>query len=265
MDMHTSHNDLSLQSAGKKPNWNLVVAGVVTITVIALVCLLIYSAYNQPRANPAEVRAKDSIAELVSATGMVLVGKPGRTEWNQITVGTRLIAGDLIQTDQSGTASIQYENGTTIDIQANTIFAVQSPGEGRMDITLPHQEANPSSVTSTPGQKNSSEAVASAGEGIEPPAFGKANGSELRPYMKLDRIIQYGRSLELIGKVEAGSHLSVNDESVDISGDGSFKHFTKPFPVSAQKVSLVMKVTDLAGRSRVETAAHDFNLHGGNE
>jgi hypothetical protein len=262
--MHTSHSDLSLQSAEKKPNWNLLIVGVVTITAIALVCLLIYSGYKQRSANSAGVRAKSPVAELVSATGIVLAGKPDRTEWNQVTIGARLMEGDLIQTDQSGTASIRYANGTTVAIQANTILAVRNPGGGRMDIGLPHQEANSSPVSSTSSeQQNPPDAVTSAGNGMEPAAFDKANGDEAHPYMQLSRIIPFGRSLELIGKVEAGSQLTVNDEIVDISGDGSFKHFTKPFPVSTQKVSLVMKVTDLASRSRVETATYDFNPHGG--
>jgi len=87
-------------------------------------------------------------------------------------------------------------------------------------------------------------------------------GSDNRHFMELERIIAFGRSLELIGTVEAGSRLVVNDEIVDISGDGSFKHFTKPFPVSAKKALLVMKVMDLAGRTRTETIAYEFNPRG---
>ena len=32
---------------------------------------------------------------------------------------------------------------------------------------------------------------------------------------------------------------------------------------SVEKANLVMKVTDLAGRTRVVAAVHDFNSHGG--
>ncbi len=265
MDIFTSHNELSIQSTGKRRNQKLLVAGVVTITGLVLACLLIYYRHTEPKAKSVEVQANNSVAELVSATGMVLTGKSGRTDWNQITVGARLAEGDLIQTDQSGTASIKYSTGATVTIQPNTIFTVRNPGDGSMDITLPLQQAELSSDAAHLDQQTSSEAGANAENGIEAPAFGKGNKSDLRPYMKLDRIIPFGRSLELIGEVEAGSRLTVNDESVEINGDGSFKHFTRPFPASAQKVSLVMKVTDLAGRSRVETATHDFNPHGGNE
>jgi hypothetical protein len=57
----------------------------------------------------------------------------------------------------------------------------------------------------------------------------------------------------------------VNSEIVDVAGDGSFKHFTNPFPVSARKVYLVMRVADLAGRTRIVTTTHDFGPQGGND
>ena len=67
----------------------------------------------------------------------------------------------------------------------------------------------------------------------------------------------------MVGNVEAGSRLSVNNEIVDVTGDGSFKHFTNPFPLSEQKARLVMMVTDLAGRTCVVEAVHDFNSRPG--
>jgi hypothetical protein len=80
------------------------------------------------------------------------------------------------------------------------------------------------------------------------------------PFLELQRIIPFGRSLELIGRVDPGSSLAINDETVEVTGDGSFKHFTKQFPPSAQKASLILKLTDLAGRTRVERAVHDFGI-----
>ena len=76
--------------------------------------------------------------------------------------------------------------------------------------------------------------------------------------LELQRIIPFGRSLELIGRVEPGSSLAINDETVEVTADGSFKHFTKQFPASTQKASLIMRATDLAGRTRVQRATHDF-------
>ena len=83
-------------------------------------------------------------------------------------------------------------------------------------------------------------------------------GRSKQPFLELQKIIPFGRSLELIGRVEAGSRLVVNDEFIEVSGDGSFKHFTKLFPISSERVRLVLRATDLAGRTRTLTAYHDF-------
>jgi hypothetical protein len=83
-------------------------------------------------------------------------------------------------------------------------------------------------------------------------------GAEMRPFLQLQKITPFGRSLELVGRVEAGSRLAVDNESVEVSGDGSFKHFTKLFPASSDRIRLELKATDLAGRTRTLTAYHDF-------
>jgi hypothetical protein len=81
----------------------------------------------------------------------------------------------------------------------------------------------------------------------------------LNPSLKLQRVIRFGRSLELVGEVEAGSRLQVNDESVDVQGDGSFKHFTKPFPASIQDAELVFTATNLAGKATVFITYYNFD------
>jgi hypothetical protein len=83
-----------------------------------------------------------------------------------------------------------------------------------------------------------------------------------RPYLELQKIVPYGRILELIGRIESGSNLLINNERVNVSGDGVFKHFTKQFPVSNNRIRLELVVTDLAGRTRTMTAFHDFRLGG---
>jgi hypothetical protein len=87
--------------------------------------------------------------------------------------------------------------------------------------------------------------------------------TEAQPHLELQKIIPFGRSLEIIGRVEAGSRLAVNNETVEVSGDGSFKHFTKPF-TSGNRIRLEIKATDLAGRTRILTAFHDFGSSGEN-
>jgi hypothetical protein len=86
----------------------------------------------------------------------------------------------------------------------------------------------------------------------------KNQGADMRPFLELQKIIPFGRSLELVGRVEAGSKLVVNNEFIEVTGDGSFKHFTKLFPASSDRVRLVLKATDLAGRTQTLTAYHDF-------
>jgi hypothetical protein len=223
--------------------------GIGLLFAAALVYLFLHRSGSSPEVTRVEAKTKDPVAELVSATGMVLTGKPGRAEWNEIAVGARLMEGDLIQTDKSGGATIRYSNGNTVTIQENTVLTVRNAGDGSMDIGVPAAEEAPAV-----GGTEDKAAVA---------AFNEARANEPDPLIRLDRIVQFGRSLELVGNVGAGSRLIVNNEIVDVAGDGSFKHFTNPFPASVQKANLDMKVSDLAGRTRVFAAVHDFNPHGG--
>ena len=117
----------------------------------ALVCLILHRSNSGPDVMRVEAKTKDPVAELVSATGMVLTGKPGLAEWNQIAVGARLMEGDLIQTDKSGGAGIRYSNGNTVTIQENTVLTVRSAGEGSMEISAPAAEEIPPSADSRAG------------------------------------------------------------------------------------------------------------------
>jgi hypothetical protein len=263
--MHSSHAHSLSDPAKKSGNRGLFVAGVLTLSGIVLVSLIFILKSHSREAKPVNVPSQESAAELVSATGMVFVSKPGRNDWQQVTVGARLLEGDLVQTDSSGEAAIRYSDGVTVSIQASTIFTVQNAGDGSMEISLPSQETTAPSGASTAGQEPSAPDIAQFDKNSEAPVLNDARANQASLFIKLDRIVPFGRSLELIGSVEAGSRLVVNDEIVDVAGDGSFKHFTNPFPVSAQKVRLVMRVTDLAGRIRIVTTTHDFNPHGGND
>jgi hypothetical protein len=131
-----------------------------------------------------------------------------------------------------------------------------------LNSSIPHPAGDPSSNASKTGERSASQHEAESGNSVA--ASSQTENSDIRPFMKLERIVAFGRSLELIGTVEAGSRLAVNDEHVEINGDGSFKHFTDPFPVTAQKVLVIMKVTDLAGRTRTESVAYNFNPRGRN-
>lgn len=234
----------------------VLIAGIVVLAGSAVVYMGFHRPGNVREVTRAEARTKDPVAELVSATGMVLAGKPGRTEWTQMAIGARLMEGDLVQTAKAGAAGIRYSNGNTVTIQENTVLTIRSAGDGSMEISVPTMGAEP--VPSAPGKGQEAKPV-----GLEDrnavAAFNEVRAGEPGPFIRLDRVIPFGRSLELVGKVEAGSRLSVNNEIVDVGGDGSFKHFTNPFPASDQKVNLLMRVTDLAGRTRAIAASHDFN------
>jgi hypothetical protein len=84
------------------------------------------------------------------------------------------------------------------------------------------------------------------------------NNEAFRASLKLLRIIRFGRSLELVGSVEAGSRLTLNDDPVEITGDGSFKHFTRPFPRAIKKINLVLKATNLAGETAELIEPYNF-------
>jgi hypothetical protein len=78
------------------------------------------------------------------------------------------------------------------------------------------------------------------------------------PVIELYKIVSFGRSLELVGRVDPGCSLSVNGETVDVEGDGSFKHFTKPFAGAARKVLFTLQARDLQGRVRNKSYTHEF-------
>jgi hypothetical protein len=261
MNMDLSLSDSSRHPAKKAWHGKFLVAGVCVLSAAAFVCLILYRSNRGPNVTRVEAKAKDPVAELVSATGMVLAVTPGRVEWNQIGVGARLMKGDLVRTDKSGRASIRYSSGNTVTIQENTVLTVRSAGDGSMEIGVPAGDEVPPSAD--PGRKREVSSPTEEEDRAAVAAFNKARVGEPGPFIRLDRIVPFGRSLELVGNVEAGSRLSVNNESVDVTGDGSFKHFTNPFSVSVDKAHLVMKVTDLAGRTRVVAAIHDFNSRGG--
>ena len=62
--------------------------------------------------------------------------------------------------------------------------------------------------------------------------------------------------------MEAGSGLAVNNEVVKVTGDETFKHFTRSFPAPAHMVHCNLKMTDLAGRTRTCMATYNFSPHG---
>ena len=141
MDINGNLGDASPPSSKRKRNVIFLIAGICILSASALAYLILHRSTDSPDVASVEARVKDPAAELVSATGMVLAGKPGRDEWSQITVGARLMEGDRIQTDTAGRASIQYANGNTVILQENTVLTVHSAGDGSMEISVSATDA----------------------------------------------------------------------------------------------------------------------------
>jgi hypothetical protein len=244
MQMFGSRGSPVSGSVGTGQNRGIVTKGILIFSGAALICLLAYFSLRGSNAKAPEAPKLKPSAELVSASSMILVQTPGKPGWREIKAGESLFKGDLVQTDDYGGAVIRYQSGATVSISRNTVFTVNGVENNRMEIS-----ASPAATDIPPlllaGEKENS-----------------AADHKRMPFIELDRIIPFGRSLELIGRIEAGSSLMVNDERVEVSGDGSFKHFTSPFPAWAGTVTLNLKVRDLAGRTQVWTATHNFHPHG---
>jgi hypothetical protein len=224
--------------------------GVLALAVILLIGLgSYYFLFRSDEVNTESGASQEPVleAELVSASGIVLLRQPGLPEWQEVKRGAILVEGSLIRTEGGGSAGIRFADGSTVLVQENTVFTVQSGNSGAMEISPPPQMALLVDDSDKPGG------------GSNRPVLGSARDGDLQPSIVLHRIIPFGRSLELIGSVDAGSRLVVNGKSVEVNGDGSYKHFTNPFPVYARKVSIVMRVTNLAGRTRTLRTTYDFS------
>jgi hypothetical protein len=253
--MASKYRDSTLHATLKRPKGAFGNLGWQALSRIIGGCFIlsmITGCSNSPKAWPGGMKNQAS-AELLSAKGTVHLLKPGQTDWQEVAIGAPLMNGDLIQTDISGNAVIRYPNGTTASIQAQTIFAVQRTGNNEMEILMPVETLAP--VNQSAGLPKEPDGV---NQGSQVSVFEGVKVGQLRPSLNLQKIVPFGRSLELIGQVEPGSSLTVNEETVDVGGDGSFKHFTKPFPNYAERVHLVMKATNLAGRASILTTTHDF-------
>jgi len=244
--MISGHNGSAPGSPAKGLFRNLLTAGALVLFGFGLVWFVARLTFWKSERRPFAAASDRSVARLIHTVGMVLVQGSGKGEWREIGIGTRLMEGDLIRTDTFGEAAVRYRDGNVVTIPESTVFTVEHTGGNRMQISAPPgTEAMPVSRTK-----------------LSPDSSGTKGA---RPFIELQRIIPYGRSLELIGQVEAGSSLGVNDEIVEVGGDGSFKHFTKPFPENLRMAHLSLKVTNLAGRTRVWTATHDFGSNDGED
>lgn len=68
-------------------------------------------------------------------------------------------------------------------------------------------------------------------------------------HIKIDKILPFGHAFHVVGKTDPGVMIYINEEVVEVKGDGSFKHFTRPF-IAKGKQKLVIVGRDLTGLSK---------------
>ncbi len=244
-------NHSSGSVAGQGPWRRGVRAYGVLILVVAGLLAFLYFRWTATKVTTREDALPRDFTEIVAMSGVVRVLAAGDSEWREAKVGERLGSGDLVRTDARGSARIRYPNGTEASIRADTIFGVQPTGSNEMEVWM--------TATSEPGEQGERGGSEAGGRS----SLDRAGVGELRPSLRLERIVPFGQSLQLVGYVEPGSRLSVNGEKVEVEGDGSFTHFTNPFPRTAETVAIVLEATNLAGRKSTLTAKHSFRSRAG--
>jgi hypothetical protein len=66
--------------------------------------------------------------------------------------------------------------------------------------------------------------------------------------LEVDRFVQHGKVIEIIGRTEPGATVLVNNEKVfNVAPNGSFKHFTQPLP-SAGPNRITITAQNSAGK-----------------
>ncbi|MBI1746658.1 MAG: FecR domain-containing protein [Acidobacteria bacterium] len=68
-------------------------------------------------------------------------------------------------------------------------------------------------------------------------------------HLKVNKIIPFGHYFQVVGKTDPGVMVYINDEVVEVKGDGSFKHFTRPYE-STGKHTLAVVGRDLSGLNK---------------
>ena len=188
----------------------LAAVGFAILSGIALVCGTIHFGLKHSEPKPSDSVAQ-YVAELVHASGMVLVRNPGKSEWQEMKTGARLMEGDLVRTDSSGEAGVRYRSGTMVTIPGTTVFTVRSVASDRIEVSaspgaaniplLPKIIGDPAHGEQTKGAKPVCRIA--AGRPFRPkPGISRPRGSRKQPV--------------------------VNNEIVEVAGDGTFRHFTRP-------------------------------------
>jgi hypothetical protein len=214
------------------------------------------------------------VAEIENVTGKVSVLLRSNTSWEIGNQGMKLFVGDLIQTGNSGFVQLRFLQGDSISLPSDTMFSIRHV-EDRADkglqplslsprrVSLAVEKSTPTPTPTPPPRPPPEKKLLpnppiKVAEPVRQPVSQAKPVALPAPTLELDRIVPFGRSLELVGRVDPGNQLLVNSELVRVENDGSFKHFTKPFATRGT-VQLVLKTTDLVGRVRTITRTADIH------
>lgn len=76
------------------------------------------------------------------------------------------------------------------------------------------------------------------------------NSRESEVYLSILQVTQISNIFEIIGRTDPGANVVINEEPVPLmSGDGTFKHFTSPFPIKGKNV-ITITAQDRSGNSK---------------
>jgi len=188
---------------------------------------------------------------IVSAQGSVSLRRRNKAAWTYARSGMQLCEGDMLQTGGTGSITIRYSDAVVVSLPPDTVFSVDH------NASTPAPQAAPRAAARREPAKPPLLAKPPV-SAEQPESMPRASIPDREPALELERIIAFGRTLEVIGHVDPGSSVYINEESVDISGSGSFKHFTKPFPSGSTHVDLILRVVDLRGRVRTLYSSYSF-------
>jgi hypothetical protein len=222
---------------------------------LALACFAAYP-YLERLASSVRVEAdagRAAVAEIESAGGDVQVRQRASAVWNAASAPMPLAEGDLVRTGRSGSARIKFSGGEEVTVPAETFFSLRAPARAVVRLaTVAPQAAGKASNPPSPAPAAGGNPADSPPPQPAAPENPTPSAARADPALVVEKVVGFGRTLEIFGRIDPGSSLTINGELVPTAGDGSFKHFTKEFP-DAGDVQLVFRVKDLAGRVRTLT------------
>ena len=226
---------------------------------LALACFAAYP-YLQRLASPAlaESDTRPRLAGLESIAGEVSVRQHDSAAWKAASASFPLAEGDMVRTGRSGSARIKFTSGETVTVPPETIFSLRPRSGGPVQLATaatapaakkgapaPAADAAPAAETSTAPQPTAPRPVVATQAPRPAPA---------EPTLVIGNLAWFGNTLQVVGRIDPGNTLMINDERVETAPDGAFKHLTAPYsPDEGSPRVVVLTTKDLAGRVKTIT------------